>query len=113
MQAIGADSINWIRLNPQVIDPWRFNQLDGVFCTHAHQDHCDLYAVKAALQTTNAPFYGPATAVEKLKGFGVPDDRIVLAKVGESVKVKGAEVDFLICYDQTAIKTGEGCAAAP
>ena len=109
----GADSINWIRLNPQVIDPWRFNQLDGVFCTHAHQDHCDLYAVKAALQTTNAPFYGPPTAVEKLKGFGVPDDRIVLAKVGESVKVKGAEVDFLICYDQTAIKTGEGDVLLP
>lgn len=45
----GADSINWIRLNPQVIDPWKFNHIDGVFCTHAHQDHCDLYAVKATL----------------------------------------------------------------
>ena len=43
----GADSINWIRLNPQVIDPWKFNHIDGIFCTHAHQDHCDLYAVKA------------------------------------------------------------------
>jgi L-ascorbate 6-phosphate lactonase len=104
----GADSINWTRLNPQVIDPWQFPQLDGVFCTHAHQDHCDLYAVKAALKTTKAPFYAPPNAVKKLKGFKVPDDRIVTAKVGESVKVKGAEVDFLICYDQTAIKTGEG-----
>jgi L-ascorbate 6-phosphate lactonase len=104
----GADSINWIRLNPHVIDPWKFNQLDGVFCTHAHQDHCDLYAVKAALQTTKAPFYAPPVAAKKLKVFEVPDDRIVVAKVGESVKVKGAVVDFLICYDQTAIKTGEG-----
>ena len=104
----GADSINWIRLNPQVIDPWRFNQLDGVFCTHAHQDHCDIYAVKAALKTTDATFYAPPVAAEKLKRFQVPDERLVVAKVGESVKVKGAEVDFLICYDQTAIKTGEG-----
>ncbi|MDR1977961.1 MAG: MBL fold metallo-hydrolase [Synergistaceae bacterium] len=104
----GADSINWIRLNPHVIDPWKFNQLDGVFCTHAHQDHCDLYAVKAALQTTKAPFYAPPVAAKKLKVFEVPDDRIVVARVGESVKIKGAEVDFLICYDQTAIKTGEG-----
>jgi L-ascorbate 6-phosphate lactonase len=104
----GAESINWIRLNPQVIDPWKFNQLDGVFCTHAHQDHCDIYAVKAALKTTNAPFYAPPIAADKLRRFEVPEDRIVVAKVGESVKVKGAEVEFLICYDQTAIKTGEG-----
>ena len=109
----GADSINWIRLNPHVIDPWKFNQLDGVFCTHFHQDHCDLYAVKAALQTTKAPFYAPPKTVQKLKGFAVPDDRIHLAKVGESVKVKGAQVDFLICYDQTAIKTGEGDVLMP
>lgn len=104
----GADSINWIRLNPQVIDPWQFNQLDGVFCTHGHQDHCDIYTVKAALKTTNAPFYGPPMTVEKLKRFEVPDDRIVTARVGESVKVKGAEVEFLINYDQTVIRTGEG-----
>lgn len=104
----GAESINWIRLNPQVIDPWEFKQLDGVFCTHAHQDHCDLYAVKAALQTTDAMFYAPPIAAKKLKGFSVPDERITVAKVGESVKVKGAEVEFLICYDQTAIRTGSG-----
>ena len=109
----GADSINWIRLNPQVIDPWKFNHIDGVFCTHAHQDHCDLYAVKATLATTDAPYYAPPVAAKKLQGFGVPEDRIVVAKVGESVKVKGAEVDFLICYDQTAIKTGEGDVLLP
>jgi len=104
----GAESINWLRLNPQVIDPWEFKQLDGAFCTHMHQDHCDLYAVKAALQTTNAPFYGSIKAAEKLKRFGVPDSRIHTAIVGESVKIKGAEVEFLICYDDTAIRTTAG-----
>ena len=101
----GAESINWLRLNPQVIDPWEFKQLDGVFCTHMHQDHCDLYAVKAALQTTEALFYASYMAVNKLKKFGVPDSRIHTAIVGEAVKVKGAEVEFLICYDDTAIRT--------
>ncbi len=102
----GADSINWLRLNPQVIDPWKFNQLDGVFCSHMHQDHCDVYAVKAALQTTDAPFIAPPMAVKK-KGFEVPDERIIVAKVGESLKLKGAEVDFLINYDDTAIRTSD------
>lgn len=104
----GADSLNWLRLNPQVIDPFSFNRIDGVFSTHVHNDHCDIYTVKGAMQTTDCKFYASAEAVKRLREFEVPEDRIVLAKVGESVKVPGAEVDFLINYDDCAIKTGEG-----
>jgi L-ascorbate 6-phosphate lactonase len=104
----GADSINWTRLNPQVIDPWKFTKLSGAFSTHAHQDHCDLYAVKAVLQSTNAPFYGPPKVMEKLKRWQVPDNRIIRAKVGDTLHVKGADVECLICYDQTIINTGDG-----
>jgi L-ascorbate 6-phosphate lactonase len=109
----GASSINWIRLNPQVIDPWKFNQLDGAFCTHAHQDHCDLYAVNAVFKTTKAPFYGPPQVRDKLKGFGVTDDRIKLAKVGDTLHVKGADVKCLICFDQTVTQTGAGDEVLP
>ena len=109
----GADSINWLRLNPQVIDPWEFKKVDGVFCTHAHQDHCDIYAIKAALQTTDAHFYASPVAAKKIKNFDVPDNRLTVAKVGESVKVKGATVEFLICYDDTAIRTGAGSEPMP
>ena len=104
----GAKSINWLRLNPQVIDPWQFNHLDGAFITHMHQDHCDLYAVKAALKTTDATFYASPMACKKLKGFEVPDSRIHMAKVGESVQLKGCTVDFCICFDDTAIRTTDG-----
>ncbi|HHU52541.1 MAG TPA: ascorbate 6-phosphate lactonase [Clostridiaceae bacterium] len=104
----GAVSINWLRLNVQVIDPWKFNRVDGVFCTHMHQDHTDLYAVKAALKTTDAPFYAAPKAAEKLRVFKVPEERIHVARVGESVRVPGAEVDFLVCYDDTAIRTTAG-----
>ena len=109
----GANSINWLRLNPQVIDPWRFNHLDGAFITHMHQDHCDLYAVKAALKTTDAKFYASPMACKKLKGFNVPDERIHMAKVGESVKIKGGEVDFCLCFDDTAIRTTDGDEVLP
>lgn len=104
----GAETINWMRLNPQLIDPWKFHRLDGAFSTHKQQDHCDLYTVKAALQTTDCMFYGPPTTVEKLRSFEVPDDRITTTIVGESVKVPGAEVEFCMNYDETVIKTGEG-----
>lgn len=102
----GAESIDWMRLNPQLIDPWKFNRLDGVFCTHKHQDHCDIYTIKATLKTTDCMFYGPVDTADKLRRFEVPENRIVMARVGESVKVPGAEVEFLINYDETVIRTG-------
>jgi L-ascorbate 6-phosphate lactonase len=102
----GADSLDWLRLNVQLIDPWKFNRLDGVFCTHKHQDHCDIYTVKAALKTTNCIFYGPPDTAQKLSKWDVPDNRIVVANVGESIKVPGAEVEFLINYDETVVRTG-------
>jgi L-ascorbate 6-phosphate lactonase len=69
----GAESIDWLRLNPQLIDPWKFNRLDGVFCTHKHQDHCDIYTVKATLKTTDCMFYGPVDTADKLRRFEVPE----------------------------------------
>ena len=104
----GAETINWMRMNPQLIDPWKFNRLDAAFSTHHHQDHCDLYTVKAALQTTKCPFVGPPKTVEKLKSFDVPDERIITAHVGESIKFPGVEVEFLMNYDDTVIRTGDG-----
>ena len=109
----GAETINWMRMNPQVIDPWKFNRLDAAFSTHQHQDHCDIYTVKAALQTTDCKFVAPPRTVDKLKSFEVPDDRIITAIVGESVKFPGCEVEFLMNYDQTVIKTGDGAAVRP
>jgi len=102
----GASSINWLRLNPQVIDPWDFKKIDGVFSTHTHADHCDIYTIKAAYKTSEAKFYAPPVTCERIRSFEIPEDRIVTAHIGEFVKVPGAEVDFLINYDQTAIRTG-------
>ena len=104
----GADSINWLRLNPQVIDPWEFERVDGVFCTHTHCDHCDIFTVKAAMETTDAVFIAPPVPAERIRSFGVPEGRIRVAAVGESVKLPGAVVHFLPCYDDTAIRTGGG-----
>lgn len=102
----GADSIDWLRLNPQVIDPWKLKRLDGVFCTHMHQDHCDIYTIKAALQTSDCKFYAPPVAAQKLRKFGVPEDRLVVFKNGDEVSIPGGKVVGVRNYDATAIKTG-------
>jgi len=102
----GADSMNWLQLPPVIVDPFQFKRLDGCFITHVHQDHCDIYSVKAATQTTDAPFYGPKTVQKRLQEFEVPQDRIVLAQVGDTIELPGARVRVLPNYDDTAIRTG-------
>lgn len=109
----GAEDIHWMRLNPHVIDPWKFNRLDGVFCTHRHQDHCDIYTVKATMKTTNCMYFAPEDSCDKLRSFEVPEERIHLCRVGESVKIPGAEVEFLMNYDETVIRTGSSESLEP
>lgn len=104
----GAESMNWLMLDPIVIDPWDFKRLDAALITHVHQDHCDIYSVKAATQTTDAPFYGPEVVHTRLKDFEVPDDRNHCVHVGDEIKVPGAVIQVLPNYDDTAIRTGGG-----
>ena len=100
--------MNWLRLNPQVIDPFSFNKVDGVFCTHVHNDHCDFYTIKGTMQTTDARYIAPPETVKRLHEFEVPEDRIVEAHVGESIHMPEAEIVFLPNYDDCATKTGDG-----
>lgn len=104
----GADSTNWLNLPPVIIDPWKFEQLDACLITHVHQDHCDIYSIKAATQTTGCPFFGPKTVVKRLGEFEVPEERIREVTVGDTIQVPGATVQVLPCYDDTAIRTGGG-----
>jgi len=103
----GAAKLWWMRLNPHVIDPWRFERLDAVFITHHHQDHLDFYTVSAALQTTDCKFVAPPESARRLKeDMGVPEERIIVARVGESVQIEDMKVDFAPNFDVIASRTG-------
>lgn len=107
-QTTGADRLHWMRLNPQVIDIWKFKEMSGVFITHHHADHCDIYTVKALLQTTKTKFYGPKMTAAVLRGWGVPEDRVVEVKPGDRVSFKGFEVVIEENFDMNALKTTVG-----
>ncbi len=104
----GAASMNWLRLNPQVIDPFSFNRVDALFHTHVHNDHCDIYSVKGTLGTTGCKYVAPSATAERLREFEVPEDRIIVARVGETARFPGVEVEFLRNYDDCVIHNGEG-----
>jgi L-ascorbate 6-phosphate lactonase len=102
----GSPTIDWMRLNPQVIDIFGFKTLDGVFCSHQHADHTDIYTLKAAVQTSNAPIFAPLSAVERMRNFSIPEDRIKLVRPGESYKIKDVTIDMLPNFDRIASMTG-------
>ncbi len=103
----GAEKLHWMRLNPHVIDPWKFERLDAVCVTHHHQDHMDFYTIAAALQTTDCKFIAPPEAARRMvKNMGVPEDRMIVAKVGESVQIEDMKIDLAPNFDTIATKTG-------
>ena len=103
----GADKLWWMRLNPHVIDPWKFQRLDAVFVTHHHQDHMDFYTISAALQTTDCLFVAPPEAARRMKkNMKVPEKRLLVAEIGKSVRIKDTKIDFAPNFDVIATKTG-------
>jgi L-ascorbate 6-phosphate lactonase len=102
----GAPSINWLRLSPMVHDPWAFKTLHASFMTHLHQDHCDIYTIKATMQTTHCTYVGPRSTIDKTRRFGVPEDRITQVQPGDVLEMPGATVRCLINYDEIARRTG-------
>lgn len=103
----GAKTLRWMRINPHVIDPWKFTDLDVVFATHHHQDHADFYTVAATLDTTNCKYVGPKNTCVLFRKWGVPENRILEVKPGDKFNVKDVEVIVEKNYDTMACMTGD------
>jgi L-ascorbate 6-phosphate lactonase len=102
----GAPSLEWLRLNPHVVDPWAFKRVDALLCTHHHQDHCDIYTLKALIPTTTCKFVGPKVTAAKMRSLEVPEERLIEVKLGDMLKFADAEIHCLYNYDPTAARTG-------
>jgi L-ascorbate 6-phosphate lactonase len=103
----GAPYLTWIRTNPHVIDPWKFTNLDLVFSTHHHQDHADIYTVKGTLNSTKCKYVGPKNTCKKFREWGVPEERIIEVKPGDSFTLGDVVVTVEKNYDSMAAMTGD------
>jgi L-ascorbate metabolism protein UlaG (beta-lactamase superfamily) len=72
-----AETIGPARLHPMPITIDDLPVLDGIVISHDHYDHLDLPTVRHLLRTQTAPFFVPLGIGAHLRGWGVPEARII------------------------------------
>ena len=99
-----------LRATPFVIDPFAVKHVDAVLATHYHQDHMDPNYAAAVLRNVEekVPFIGPKKSIELWRSWGVPEDRFIEVKPGDSVKIKDIEILALESFDRTCLVTTNG-----
>ncbi len=81
------------RIVPPPFRPDQATNADVILCTHDHRDHIDPAALPGiAAASPGATILVPAVAREKLIGWGISTQRIVVPRVDESLALEGLGV---------------------
>ncbi len=96
-----------LRTTPFVLDPFAIKTLDAVLSTHSHNDHIDVNVAASVLKNcpNNVPFIGPKACVDIWEKWGVPKDRLIVMKPGDTYKLKDIEIIALESFDRTVLIT--------
>lgn len=66
------------RLQPIPVDISKLTDINGVFITHTHLDHCDEETlIPLSLIAPSCKFYGPPPVIEKLHRFAINNNNLV------------------------------------
>ncbi|KAA3663178.1 MAG: L-ascorbate 6-phosphate lactonase [Chloroflexi bacterium] len=89
------------------IDPFAIRELDALLATHDHSDHIDPNVAAAVMQNCDesVPFIGPQSCVDLWLSWGVPEERCIVMKPGDSVTIKDVEILALDSFDRTELVT--------
>jgi L-ascorbate metabolism protein UlaG (beta-lactamase superfamily) len=75
------------RLHPVPVPLSALPAVDAVMISHDHYDHLDLPTVRGLLRNQAAPFVVPLGLGDHLRGWGVPDGRIVELDWGGTTRI--------------------------
>ncbi len=85
-----------------------YNQLDFLLASHYHSDHIDINVAAAIINNPkldHVKFIGPEYCTDIWKKWGVPADRCITVKPGDTVKIKDMEILALDGFDRTCLVT--------
>lgn len=95
-----------LRNVPCVLDPFAIRRIDAVLATHYHSDHIDVNVAAAVMQNCpGVPFIGPVHCVELWRSWGVPSDRLITVKPGDTVTIGDVKITAVESFDRTALIT--------
>jgi L-ascorbate 6-phosphate lactonase len=89
----------WKRLplSPIPLQPAEL-EADLVLTTHAHEDHLDPETIPDLARAGQAVFAGPTLCVETMRGWGIPEERIVEINRGEERPLAGIPVTAVLAH---------------
>ncbi len=89
------------------LDPFAIKEIDAVLASHDHADHIDVNVAAAGLQNRgeHVKFIGPHACVDLWIGWGVPQERCIVAKVGDVFEIGDVKIRVLDVFDRTALVT--------
>jgi L-ascorbate 6-phosphate lactonase len=101
-----------LRVSPFVIDPFAIRKVDAIVSTHTHNDHIDINVAAAVLKNCDpsVPFIGPKSCTDLWKKWGVPAERCITMRPGQSVTIGDTVIRALESFDRTmavTLKDGE------
>jgi L-ascorbate 6-phosphate lactonase len=96
-----------LRNVPCVIDPFAITKVDAILATHDHGDHIDENVAAAVIKNCDpkVPFVGPQACVDLWMKWGVPAERCIVVKPGDTVKINDIEIIALDSFDRTELVT--------
>lgn len=78
--------VKWERKYAPPITAEELDFVDYVFLTHTHYDHADPWTIKGILKVNDkAKFIVPAPEKDVFLSYGIPEDRLILAKEGQTI----------------------------
>ncbi|PYI51296.1 MBL fold metallo-hydrolase [Paenibacillus flagellatus] len=99
----------WKRAFPSPLPPERITHADYVWISHNHGDHLDPATLAGIYRASpRVVFVCPAPLAGILKEIGIPEDRIVTVKGGETIRLGELSVDVIPCKHEEFDRDADG-----
>src|SRR5688572_7572140 len=82
------------KVQPPAIPPEALSlELDVLFVSHHHGDHCNVATIRALAAGTRTTFVLPQTCLKRVANLGIPQERLIVPAPLRPFEVKGIRVE--------------------